>query len=174
MAANTGDEITTERLKLRRFTHDDAEFAYGLHQNADLVRFIPSAALDSLDGALAWIDRIHTNEAPGRGWWCVTVEGRPVAGILLKAIPASEGIEKDDVEIGWRQHADHTGRGYVTEAARAILDVAWGSGLERVVAVVDPENVASQRVCTRLGMRHVGQTDDYYDERLELFEVTQS
>ena len=166
------DDIATERLVLRRFTHDDAQFAYDLHQNADLLRFIPSAAVASLDEAHGWLDRIAGNEAPGRGWWCVTVGGTPVAAILLKPVRPSHGRETDDVEIGWRQHADHTGHGYVTEAARAVLDVAWGSGLDRVIAVVDPDNTASQRVCERLGMRHAGRTEDYYDESLELYEMS--
>lgn len=168
---DTDDEISTERLQLRRFTDDDAQFAYDLHQNPDLVRFIPSAALGSLDDARGWLDRIAGNEGPGRGWWCVTVGGTPVAAILLKEIRASQGHETDDVEIGWRQHASYVGHGYVTEAARAVLDVAWATGLARVVAVVDPDNTASQRVCERLGMAHAGRTQEYYDQELELFEI---
>jgi RimJ/RimL family protein N-acetyltransferase len=68
-----------------------------------------------------------------------------------------------DVEIGWHQHPDHDGHGYTTEAAQAVLDHAFASGVEFVVAVTLAENVASQRVCRRLAMQDLGMTDRYYD-----------
>lgn len=47
------------------------------------------------------------------------------------------------------------GRGYATEASRALLAFAFGPlGVRRVYADVDPRNAASARVCERLGMRH--------------------
>ena len=166
-------ELVTERLRLRRFVPDDAEFALGLHANPDLVRFLPHAALTTLDEAQAWIERTRLIENPERplfGWWLVELrDGTPVATVVLKPIPASAGYTQEDVEIGWRQHADHTGRGYVTEAAALVLERALAAGLPRVVAVTDPANVASQRVCERLGMDDRGLTDAYYDRRTRLF-----
>ena len=44
--------------------------------------------------------------------------------------------------------------------------------LERVVAVVDPDNLRSQAVCRRLGMIYQGQTSEYFGLTLELFEIT--
>ena len=67
----------------------------------------------------------------------------------------------DDVD------AAHTGRGYVTEAARAILDEALAGGLRRVVA--DLDNHASQRVARRIGMHHVGRARVDDDQELEFF-----
>ena len=68
----------------------------------------------------------------------------------------------DDVD------AAHTGRGYVTEAARAMLDEALAGGL-RVVAVTDLDNHASQRVARRIGMHHVGRARVDDDQELEFF-----
>jgi RimJ/RimL family protein N-acetyltransferase len=48
---------------------------------------------------------------------------------------------------------------------------AGRSPLDRVIALVDPDNARSQAVCRRLGMRHLGQTDMYYGLVLELFEL---
>lgn len=84
-------------------------------------------------------------------------DGRAVAGIavgliMIKPIPPSGGGEATVLEIGWRQVAEHCGHGYVTEAARAVLDAVHRAGVERLVAVVDPENLASQRVAVRIGM----------------------
>ncbi len=57
------------------------------------------------------------------------------------------------MEIGWRLAAEHCGRGYATEAARATLAFAFGEvGLEEVVSLTVPENLRSRRVMERIGM----------------------
>ena len=57
-------------------------------------------------------------------------------------------------EIGWILHPDHTGSGYMTEAASALLNIAFTElGLHRAIANLDPRNHASAALCTRLGMR---------------------
>lgn len=162
--------LSTERLTLREFTHDDATFVLELHQHPDLVRFIPSAALTDSEGAHQRIDLFNSVDHPDYGWWCVSLhDGTPVGAVILKPIRNSEGVDRDDVEVGWRQHAAHTGHGYMTEAAQAAIDHGFNSGLDRIIAVVDPQNIRSQRVCGRLGMSHLGRTNDYYDVELELY-----
>jgi aminoglycoside 6'-N-acetyltransferase len=56
-------------------------------------------------------------------------------------------------DIGWTLHPDAHGRGYMTEAASAVLDIAFELGLHRVRANLDPRNDASAALCRRLGMR---------------------
>ncbi len=51
-------------------------------------------------------------------------------------------------------HPDHRGRGYATEAARALVDFAFGPmRLARIVATTEYDNGASQAVMRHLGMR---------------------
>ncbi|WP_218714170.1 GNAT family N-acetyltransferase [Arthrobacter sp. BF1] len=54
------------------------------------------------------------------------------------------------MEIGWHLHPDAKGAGYATEAASAVMTDAANNGLHSVVAVTDPLNAPSQRVCQRL------------------------
>ena len=62
--------------------------------------------------------------------------------------------ENSKGEIGWTLHPDFAGHGYAAEAARAVLDIAFGHiRLHRVIAELDPRNAASIALCTRLGMR---------------------
>jgi len=57
-------------------------------------------------------------------------------------------------EIGWVISSDHQGRGYATEAARALMDFAFSTlRCHRMVATCQPENVASWRVMEKLRMR---------------------
>lgn len=60
-------------------------------------------------------------------------------------------------EIGWFIHPDHWGKGYATEAARALLDFAFKQvGVHRVVAFCNANNAASARVMEKLGMQRDG------------------
>jgi RimJ/RimL family protein N-acetyltransferase len=57
-------------------------------------------------------------------------------------------------EVGWVLNPDHSGRGYATEAAHAVMHLGFdGLGLHRVVARVDARNDPSLRLAARLGMR---------------------
>src|SRR5205085_6851705 len=69
------------------------------------------------------------------------------------AVPAFEAPFTPCVEIGWRLAAEHWGKGYATEAARAVLAVAFGTlGQGEVVSFTVPGNVPSRRVMERIGM----------------------
>ncbi len=57
-------------------------------------------------------------------------------------------------ELGWVFHPEHRGRGYATEAAHAVLRLAFDDlDLHRMIARIDPRNTASIQVAERLGMR---------------------
>ncbi len=62
----------------------------------------------------------------------------------------------DYVDFGWAYAKRYWRRGYATEAARAVLSSAPALGLDRIVCIVDPENVASRRVVEKIGMPFVG------------------
>jgi RimJ/RimL family protein N-acetyltransferase len=58
------------------------------------------------------------------------------------------------VELGYRLTRASWGKGYATEAAGAVMEHAFTSlGLERLVSLIDPENIASLRVAQKLGMQ---------------------
>jgi RimJ/RimL family protein N-acetyltransferase len=59
--------------------------------------------------------------------------------------------EDAEVELGWALAQEHWGRGYAPEAARAVR--AWiyeSRGVERLISLIDPVNVASARVAEKL------------------------
>ena len=91
--------------------------------------------------------------------------------VLLVPLPLTSGGVGDDVEIGWQFHPDAWGGGLATEAARAVLAKAWADGNDRIHAVTYPGNDASQRVCERLGMAAIGQTDRWYGVTFEAFRI---
>jgi RimJ/RimL family protein N-acetyltransferase len=66
-------------------------------------------------------------------------------------------------ELGYWCAAAHRGRGYTTEAARAVMDFGFQQlGLHRVQASHFPRNTASGRILERIGMRREGLLRGYY------------
>jgi RimJ/RimL family protein N-acetyltransferase len=64
------------------------------------------------------------------------------------------------VEIGWRLAYEYWGRGYATEAARAVLDHAFKQlKLSEVVAFTVVSNRQSRKVMQKIGMRYDPQGD---------------
>jgi RimJ/RimL family protein N-acetyltransferase len=107
---------------------------------------------------------------PDYGLWPLELRtsGALIGAVLMQPLP-----DNDQVEIGWHLNPVHWGNGYATEAARGVIELAFGArGLDRVVAVVDPANVRSLAVCRRLGMAHLGRTSEFFGLTLELFELT--
>ncbi|WBB69524.1 GNAT family N-acetyltransferase [Micromonospora sp. WMMD812] len=169
--------IASHRLALRPWRDDDADFLLDLESRWEVVRFLGAhpTTMRTREDALASIARRRAVDDPVHGIWAITTaaEDRLVGNLLLKPIRRSTSqadTGRDDVEIGWHLHPDAWGHGYATEAAAAVLDDAFRRGLARVLAVTDPENHASQAVCRRLGMTHLGRTTRYYDTPNELFE----
>ena len=165
----------TGRLTLRPWTPDDADFVFDLYSRWEVQRFIgktPQIMADRSE-ALARLVKWMSLDHAVHGIWAVDQKesGRPAGVLLLKAIPFSQGVEDlpQDTEIGWHFHPDFWGRGYASEAATVILGHAFDRGLDEVVAVTNPSNTASRRVCGRIGMQHLGETSRYYDTVCELY-----
>lgn len=169
--------IASDRLLLRPWRDEDADFLLDLESRWEVVQFLSAhpTIMNNREDALASIARRCAIDHPIHGIWAVTraADGWLVGNVLLKPVSLSAGEPigvPTDVEIGWHLHPNAWGHGYATEAAAAVQDDAFSRGLARVIAVTDPHNQASQAVCQRLGMTHFGRTTRYYDTTNELFE----
>lgn len=106
----------------------------------------------------------QSSPATATGCWAACCSSQ-ISGDARPLLPSG------DIEIGWHLHPAAWGNGYATEAAARGLKHAFDSGLDNVVAVTSPDNVASQNVARRIGMSHQGRTDRYYNATCELFTV---
>jgi ribosomal-protein-alanine N-acetyltransferase len=125
--------------------------------NADpaVMAHFPAPLTTAESDALAdAIDAHHA--ARGFGLWALEIPGvAPFAGFVGLSVPGFSAPFTPCVEIGWRLAAAHWGRGYATEAARAVLAHAWDVvGLDEVVSFTTAGNLRSRAVMSRLGMRH--------------------
>jgi RimJ/RimL family protein N-acetyltransferase len=187
------EHFTTTRLTARDWTPGDLDAAFAIYGQDEVTRWLgpqprrPVASPEQMQQAL---DRMITrgNVQPDYGLWPMELRatGQVVGAILLSPLPGDGG----EVEIGWHLNPAHWGAGYATEGGRGVIALAFGLdqvgpeevapepsrrpsrlALDRVLALVDPDNVRSRAVCRRLGMTHLGQTSEYYGMTLELFEL---
>ena len=167
--------LRTPRLLLRHWEDADLPAFFDLYSRAEVIRWLgphPRRALASRAEARArmarWRDRGRGLEPP-LGLWAIvplTPDGGPVARrpagtVVLMPLEDDSG-PTGLIEIGWHLHPDYQGRGLVTEAAAAIMAEAAKSGIEQVLALTDLDNVRSQAVAARLGMRDEGTTDRWF------------
>jgi RimJ/RimL family protein N-acetyltransferase len=127
-----------------------------------VMEFFP--ALQSREESDAAVARIEAHfETHGFGLWAVElVGGAPFAGLVGLCHPRFETHFTPCVEIGWRLAAEHWGRGYATEGARAAVAFGFESlKLAEVVAMTVPDNLRSRRVMEKVGMTR--RPDDDFD-----------
>jgi ribosomal-protein-alanine N-acetyltransferase len=146
--------LETDRLRLRRLTHDDAAFMLRLLNEPSFIRNIGDRGVRTLDEARAYISNgpVASYEKHGFGMLLVELKdaGEP-AGIcgLLKRDAL------DDADLGYALLPEFWSKGYALEAASAVVaDARERLGLRRVAAIVDSGNQSSIRLLERIGFKY--------------------
>jgi RimJ/RimL family protein N-acetyltransferase len=148
--------MRTERLLLRTMTVEDIDDIHAYQSLPEVTRYLPfePRSRDEVAEKIAKYSTALVLAGDGDFWQlAVELAGAPghVIGDVYFVI---KDVSNATCEIGWTLHPDHTGSGYMTEAATAILGIAFGDlGLHRAIANLDPRNHASAALCERLGMR---------------------
>jgi RimJ/RimL family protein N-acetyltransferase len=154
--------IETERLILRAHRPDDFEDCAAMWADPEVTRYISGRPFS---GEEVWTRMLryagHWTWF-GFGYWVIEEKGTGnFAGELgfadrkREIEPSLDGIP----ETGWVLPPAAHGRGYATEAVRAVL--AWGDqrlGSARTVCLIHPENRASLRVAEKCGYRETLRT----------------
>lgn len=137
------------RLTFRRMHEDDLDDLARLLGDPAVMAFYPHPF--SRDEALAWIRWNERNYArDGFGLWLLhDADGRFVGdcGLTWQVIDGEERLE-----LGYHVLPDRQGEGLATEAAAACRDLARARGVDDLIAIITPENLASQRVAQRVGL----------------------
>ena len=148
--------IRTDRLLLRPLTPRDVDAVHAYQSRPDVCRYIPyfPRSREEVASRLADPDRTRAVlDAEGQAI-NLAVELRDTGVLVGDVMLFWRSAEHRSGEIGYVLNPAHSGHGYVTEACRALLALAFdGLGLHRVVGRIDARNDASARVLERLGMR---------------------
>src|SRR5919198_1435803 len=147
------ERLETERPLIRPLTAADLDGVHVVFSDAEVMRFVPGGACDR-DGSRARLRALieHQRDHGFSKWAVIEKEsGQLIGDCGLQYLDGGP-----DIELGFHIARSRWGRGYATEAAAACLRWANQERLERVVAIVDPENRASVRVLEKLPMRAEG------------------
>jgi RimJ/RimL family protein N-acetyltransferase len=145
--------LETERLILRHLSIADAEFVLELLNEPSFIRYIGDKQVHTLDDARAYVlnGPVKSYETYGFGLNLVELkpEGQPIGicGVLKRdTLP--------DPDIGFAFLPDYWNQGYAFEAAAAVMkDARERLGVKRVLAITTPDNDASAKLLTKLGLR---------------------
>jgi ribosomal-protein-alanine N-acetyltransferase len=146
--------IDTARLRLRSWRFGDVDDVFAYAQDPEWSRFLRILPDPYTRGdAERFIARQLLLDRSAHPTWAIELDGAAVGGINLRF-----SFENRLAEVGYSVARPLWNRGYVTEAAGAVVDAAFRAHPElgRVRAMADARNTASQRVMEKIGMVREG------------------
>lgn len=154
--------VETERLRLRPWEADDLDALAAIFAEPDFWRYPFGRGLTREETERFLERQIDHWATHGFGMWAAESRGgAQLLGYIGLAIPTWLPEVLPAVEVGWRLRPDHWGRGLATEGGRASLRHGFEElGLDRIVSIFVPDNVASGRVMAKLGLTTVLTTTD--------------
>ena len=150
--------LETKRLLLRRQIPDDLDALWALYCDPEVTHYIPDAprTLAEARQELEWFMNGHPKH-PELGLWATiykeTGEFIGRCGLLPWTLPWTiDGAP--EVEVAYTLKRQYWGQGLGSEAAQAILQYGFEQlHLPRLICLIDPDNIASQKVAQKIGMR---------------------
>ncbi len=145
--------LGTSRLILRPFDSGDLEAAFGWFGDPTVMRFTPTGPDTSIDQTKARLANYQEHQTKhGFSKWVILdrLLGRPIGDSGLLKLE-----EHGWIDLGFRLAPSYWGKGLATEAASAWVSAAFDDfHIDRLTALVHPENVASIRVLEKLSFRY--------------------
>lgn len=154
--------VFTERLQIRPMAATDVDVMWQWRRLPEVNRWLGLApeSVEAFRERYLDADRLasmHIVELLPAG---ENAEPMPIGDIMIRLgdgwaqLEVADEAKGVEAELGWVLDPEHTGRGYATEAIRAVIDVCFGPlGLRRVHAGCFADNEPSWRLMERLGMR---------------------
>ncbi len=155
MIQSTTVIVETDRLVVRLLRHSDVDAMNRVFGDPEVMRF--GNGVQTSEWVRNWLCCCLANyqEKSGVGPWAVIEKSSAEVIGYCGMFYFSNVCGQPETEIGYRLARSYWGRGYATEAARAVLNYAFNIlRLPRLISIIDPFNVRSIRVAEKLGMRY--------------------
>lgn len=146
--------ISTDRLLLRPLTAEDVDDVLAYQSLPEVCRYVPAQPRNR-EQVVQWLEGASARDRLTEPGQALSLGVQLLDGQLVGDVMIHWGsAEHRNGEIGYVFNPAYAGRGYATEATRALLELGFeGLGLHRITARTDARNVPSHRVLRRLGMR---------------------
>ncbi|GGB63128.1 GNAT family N-acetyltransferase [Shewanella inventionis] len=157
----------TPRLTLSLMSLDDGALMYELDQDERVMHFLNGGiktTQNQIDTVMLPRLAQYLNPAKGWGLWKVEaldcaendkyqLSGQYLGWILVRPMHFFTQPELHNIELGWRFKYDCWGKGYATEAAKAVMQAISACGdVTHVSAIAVEDNHASIAIMKKLGM----------------------
>ncbi|MCL6708202.1 GNAT family N-acetyltransferase [Pseudomonas sp. R2.Fl] len=153
--------LETERLLIRNWRDDDRDLFREINRDPKVMEFFPWRR--SREEADILMDRLRTMIGEtGLGFYALEEKesGEPVGFCGIGPASIAPVMPEETIEIGWRLATRYWGKGYATEAARAVLEHAFADRkLDAVLSFAVAENTRSTAVMRRIGLRRLAILD---------------
>lgn len=153
-------QIHTERLVLRDFHQEDLQAVHEYASDPEVVKYMPFGP-NTLEDSQNFLDRaIGKQSVDPRTDYDLGValksEDRLIGGCRVNK------TSENEAHLGYIYNRRYWGEGYATEAARSMVEFAFGElGLHRIYADVHLDNAGSIRVLEKVGMTLEGRRREY-------------
>jgi len=145
--------LKTERLLIRQFTVEDAQFIVELLNQPSFIRFIGDKKVRTMEDARNYIQTgpLDNYSRYGFGQYLVQLKD-PAKPIGMCGLVKRDTLDHPDLGFAFLPEA--WGQGYAFEAASAVVVHARAAlKLNRILAITNPDNDASIKLLNRLGFR---------------------
>jgi RimJ/RimL family protein N-acetyltransferase len=155
--------VLTDRLRIRPLRVEDLEDLYAIYSDPRVERWIGPHSREAVRVELGF----HVAHQAEHGWSLWGLEaldtGRFVGDCGIQPL----ALAGPEVELGYDLHPEIWGRGLATEAAQAVVQLAFGPlAIDRLVAAVKPHHLASRHVLEKVGLTPAGEREVYGEPML--------
>jgi RimJ/RimL family protein N-acetyltransferase len=151
--------LETERLLIRNWQERDRDLFYEINSDETVMQFFPFRR-DRADAFFDWLQKLIAET--GLGFYALEIKatGETIGFCGLARTDLEPHIALNTVEIGWRLAHRYWGKGYITEAATALLQHGFETlRLGEIVSFAVHDNIRSTSVMRRIGMQRVSEFD---------------
>lgn len=146
--------LTTQHFTLRAISIEDAPAIYAMRSNSDIMRYIPIPLAQHLTDAEQLIHNFQTGIANGTSinWGITHTSSSPQAELIGIIGFVRINIPHYRAEIGYIISQKMWNKGVISEVMPVVLRYGFEiMQLHSIVAIIDPNNIASQRVLQKAG-----------------------
>lgn len=160
--------LETNRLYLREITTNDAEQAYLLNLDPDVIKYTGDDAFESIEAARDFLSKYDHYKKYGFGRWGV-IDKTNHEFLGWCGLKYNEDINEYD--IGFRFFKKNWNKGYATESALACLDLGFNKfSMPQIIGRAAKENYASIKVLQKIGLTY-WKDDELHNNEAVIYKV---
>ncbi|MGH4033081.1 GNAT family N-acetyltransferase [Actinomycetota bacterium Odt1-20B] len=159
-------DIVTRRLRLRRFSRDDASALARYRSDPDVARYQSwRSPIDQTEAeaiVAGYLAEHPDGDGPGFFQYAIELHQRPG---LIGDLAIARTTGRGQAMLGITLAPDMQHRGYATEAMTAVAHRLLDMGVQRITATCDARNTASAQLLRRVGFEQQGREKRYVEQR---------